>query len=500
MSLATYAKLSGARHGAGSPASRCFGADSMTAAEPPAPIRCCRRRSAALLALICALVVLAPVGSAGAAPAATLMEARAGRQGEDAAQLVLSLSRPVDYRLRLPPAADHIAVELPSVRLAPNLATMVTAQGLVARLRPVDDGAGGARLIAELKSPARVGSAYHMKAAERRDYQLVIILVPQRTMTPVMAAVPAAIPAQPAPMAVPSAAIAPQVGPPKPRPLAAAVAAGGGGASTGRPPPATGATVLAAVPAGGIRPRPRPSQGPDVAPVPPRRVVVVDAGHGGKDPGAISPRGTLEKTITLAFARELERQLRVHGGHKVVLTRHRDVFIPLRERVAIARGARADLFLSIHADMMPNPDVSGLSVYTLSDEASDAEAAALAERENRADRRGGIGLAGQTPEAASILIDVVQRHTMNRSIEMASLLVSELRHVTPVLPVKPHRFAGFAVLKAPDVPSVLIELGYLSNAADEQRLRDGDHRRRLAAAIAAAVDRYFGEMQVARLP
>jgi N-acetylmuramoyl-L-alanine amidase len=144
----------------------------------------------------------------------------------------------------------------------------------------------------------------------------------------------------------------------------------------------------------------------------------------------------------------------------------------------------------LHADSMPNYAVRGLSVYTLSERASDAEAAALAERENKVDLIGGIKLAGETPEVTNILIDLIQRETMNESARFASLLVDELQQGTTLLP-RTHRFAGFAVLKAPDVPSVLIELGYLSNDTDERLLRSSEYRQRLAQGIARAIDRYF---------
>ncbi len=203
----------------------------------------------------------------------------------------------------------------------------------------------------------------------------------------------------------------------------------------------------------------------------PAWVVAIDAGHGGQDPGAISLSGVYEKQITLATARALRDELKALGRYRVLLTRDRDVFIRLRDRIAIARAAGADLFLSLHADKVENPAVRGLSVYTLSERASDAEAAALADAENKVDLLGGVKLKGQSPEVTDILIDLVQRDTMNQSAQMASLLVRELREETLLLP-RTHRFAGFAVLKSPDVPSALIELGYLSNPTDERLLRE----------------------------
>ena len=239
----------------------------------------------------------------------------------------------------------------------------------------------------------------------------------------------------------------------------------------------------------GVRPKPRPLV-TAVSSSEMQWVVALDPGHGGQDPGAISLSGHYEKQITFAVARVLRDELKNSGRYKVVLTRGGDRFIRLRDRIAIARTAGADIFISLHADTMPDYAVRGLSVYTLSERAFDAEAAALAERENKVDLIGGIKLAGQTPEVTNILIDLIQRETMNDSARFASLLVDEMQQETMLLP-RTHRFAGFAVLKAPDVPSVLIELGYLSNHIDEQLLRNSAYRQRLAQGIARAIDRYF---------
>ncbi len=229
----------------------------------------------------------------------------------------------------------------------------------------------------------------------------------------------------------------------------------------------------------------------------PQWVVAIDPGHGGQDPGAISLGGDYEKRITLAIARALREELAALGRYKVVFTRNNDSFIRLRDRIAIARAAGADIFVSLHADTISNDAVRGLSVYTLSERASDAEAAALAERENKVDLIAGVKLAGETPEVSNILIDLIQRETMNNSARFASLLVEELQQQTTLLP-RTHRFAGFAVLKAPDVPSVLVELGYLSNESDERLLLSRPHRQKLARGIARAIDRYFVRLEARR--
>ena len=241
---------------------------------------------------------------------------------------------------------------------------------------------------------------------------------------------------------------------------------------------------------------------PDTAaiPLPKRRVsrkvktVAIDPGHGGVDPGAIGVRGTREKRVTLSHALALARKLRASGRYRVVLTRVRDVFVPLRTRVAIARRRAADLFISLHADSIPRSSVRGASIYTLSERASDRQAARLAAKENKADLIAGIDLTEQTSDVASFLIDLAKRQTMNDSADFARLLTKEIGKVRPLLR-NTHRFAGFAVLKAPDVPSVLVELGYLSNPSDERRLNQRRERDRVVAAIVRAVDRYFARQQ-----
>jgi N-acetylmuramoyl-L-alanine amidase len=221
-----------------------------------------------------------------------------------------------------------------------------------------------------------------------------------------------------------------------------------------------------------------------------RRVVALDPGHGGVDPGAISPRGIYEKTITLAIARELARQLEMTGRYLAVLTRRGDRFVALRERVARARAARAALFLSLHADALPDRTLRGLSVYTLSDQASDRDTAALAIRENRDDFVAGMRLSRQPHEIGAILLDLARRQTNNLSLVLARVIVEELGRAVPLLE-RPHRAAGFTVLSAADMPSALVELGCLSNPEEEMLLPTPAHQQRLAQALARAIDDYF---------
>ena len=223
------------------------------------------------------------------------------------------------------------------------------------------------------------------------------------------------------------------------------------------------------------------------------RTIVIDPGHGGADPGAIGVNGVYEKNITLRFARELRAAFAARRGYQVALTRRDDTYVRLRDRISIARDAGADLFLSLHADSLSDSEIRGASVYTLSETASDKEAAALAAKENRSDIIAGLDLTRQNDEVTSILIDLTQRESMNRSARYANLVLSQIRKSARVLR-KSHRFAGFAVLKAPDVPSVLVELGYLSNQRDVQLLSSKTGRNGLVDAIVQATDAFFRDL------
>ncbi len=225
-----------------------------------------------------------------------------------------------------------------------------------------------------------------------------------------------------------------------------------------------------------------------------RKLIAIDPGHGGVDPGATGISGVREKELMLAQAHEIKRRLEATGRFRVVLTRRRDVFVRLRQRIAIARAAGADLFISLHADTIANPKVRGGAIYTLSERASDKEAATLAARENNADMIAGVDLAGRDREVVNILINLAQRNSKNESAKFARVLTVELRKTMRLLR-RTHRFAGFAVLKAPDIPSVLVELGYLSNPVDERNLRRTKHRTKVAEAFVRAVKSYFSRQQ-----
>ena len=239
------------------------------------------------------------------------------------------------------------------------------------------------------------------------------------------------------------------------------------------------------------KPPPHPAAGAKSPPP----LVLLDPGHGGKDPGAIGFSGLYEKHVALAAAEELRRQLLASGHYRVELSRTNDVFIPLEDRVAIAQRRGAALFVSMHADALADHSVRGASVYTLAETASDAQSAALAKRENSADRFGGPSFRNTSPEVARILASLVRQETRTGSARMQRDVVGSLGHDVPLLQ-NPARHAGFMVLKAADIPSVLVEMGFMSNPQDEAQLRRPDHRVRVAAAMKRAVDAYFAHAGV----
>jgi N-acetylmuramoyl-L-alanine amidase len=219
-------------------------------------------------------------------------------------------------------------------------------------------------------------------------------------------------------------------------------------------------------------------------------MVVIDAGHGGVDSGTIGASGVYEKNVVLEYAQLLRARLLKSNKYRAALTRDGDYFIPLRKRVEIARKAGAKLFISLHADSADEAAAHGLSVYTVSEQASDKEAAALAARENKSDIIGGMDLSDARPDVADILISLAQRETKTNSAFFADLLVLMLGDRVHLLP-NTHRFAGFAVLKAPDIPSVLIEIGFLSHKQEEKALKSNAYRDKIISGIVAGIDTYF---------
>lgn len=391
---------------------------------------CQGRETRAWAAAVFAAAVVG-LGLAGAGPAWARSAVTGLRIGvhPDMTRLVLDMTEAVEYRIFTLADPYRVVIDMPEVSWEVSEKARAEGVGVIEGYRYGLFRPGTWRVVLDAAAPVRVKRAFFLEPTKGHKYRFVVDL--EKTTREAFLG---ALKAPPAPV------------PPKPKPA----------------------------------PAKRPG----------KRVVVLDPGHGGVDPGATSPNGMLEKHLTLRMAREVKRQLEASGRYHVVLTRDRDVFLRLRHRVEVARRVGGDLFISLHADTIRNRRVRGLSIYTLSETASDKEAEALAARENKADIIAGIDLSNENPDVMTILIDLAQRETMNLSAHFAEFLIEELRREVKVLR-KGHRFAGFAVLKAPDVPSALVELGYLSNRAEEKQLRDPAYRARLARAVVRAVDRYF---------
>ena len=238
-----------------------------------------------------------------------------------------------------------------------------------------------------------------------------------------------------------------------------------------------------------------------IAPKPPpsgktqKPLIILDPGHGGIDPGAIGANGVHEKNVALALAKALKKKLEASGQYRVKMTRETDIFIKLSDRVKFARRHHGDLFVSIHADSLRNSKVRGASVYTLSEKASDQQTARLAARENKADLIAGIDLNVEDEDVANILMDLAMRETSNQSKFFANTLVDNFNRQNVRTLERPHRYAGFAVLKAPDIPSVLVEAGFISNRKEADLLNTASHRKKIAGALKNGIDRYFEQVR-----
>ena len=406
-------------------------------------------------ALLCAAASLCLAGTsaslAQSAPApavvASFPVASDARLAGDAQQtrFILDLDKPVQHRAFIKTDPDQVVIDIPQVAFRLPAGVGATGRGLVKGFRYGLVMPGGSRIVMDLAGPAKIANSYVLDAANGQPPRLVLELVESDRASmdrlPLRSAVAEA-----------NAAVA------------------------------------------------QPATGPAAAkPADSRPVVVIDAGHGGPDNGTQS-NGEMEKNIVLTFALALRDRLEKAGKYRVVMTRTDDTFIPLDERVKIARKETASLFISIHADALPKRegDAQGASIYTLSEKASDAEAERLAEAENKADAIGGVTMSDE-PVVADILIDLAQRETRTFSNRFAKTLMSEMK--TRVRMHKhPLKSAGFRVLKAPDVPSVLVELGYVSNKSDLQLLVSEAWRSKTVATMAQAIDNFLGKRLATAAP
>ena len=439
------------------------------------------------------LLWLSAPGTAGAVEA-VVTDLRVGLN-KGVTRIVIDLSKQIPVRVFSLADPYRIVVDMPEVGWQLPGRPLPGDVGLLKQFRYGRFKPGMSRLVIDARGAAAVSQAFLIRAAATAGYRFVLDLA-ATDRDSFLAAV-----ARPAMLIVRAAQVRrPAEAPPQPGKQAAAPKPAQIKLDQAKPDQAKPAQPDTAKPTAPRQtaalptPRRKPRQ-QALAPVR-KRVVVLDPGHGGIDPGTIGRSGVYEKHVVFATAREMHRQLTESGRYRVVMTRGRDQFVRLRDRVEKAREAEGDLFISLHADSIQDQSIRGLSVYTLSERASDAEAGRLAEKENKADLIAGIDLGAESPEVQNILIDLAQRETMNASARFAATLIEKFSRETELLR-KTHRFAGFAVLKAPDVPSVLVEIGFLSNRADEKALRSKDYRGRLARALLSAVDDYFNRVEQA---
>lgn len=380
-------------------------------------------------------IVLIALLAAGSAVAKPIVEAPRSGQHADYTRFVLDLSEPLPYAIFTLPNPPRLVVDLPEVDFKLPASTSMKIP-MVKALRSGLFAPGLSRLVFDLDGPVKVLRAAVLPPNDKGLHRLYFDVAPTDQGSFVAKASRKALTSK------------------APLPKAVYTATG------------------TAVPVTDTRP-----------------LIVVDAGHGGVDPGAISVSGAHEKDITLAFAKSLADALKRSGRYRVMLTRDRDIFLPLNERYAKAERIQADLFISLHANIHAKKSIKGASVFTLSERGadSDAEAAALAAKENGADAVAG---AASVDQVAHILGDLMRRETMNLSKNYANRLVQSLGKQTTLLR-NTHRFAGFRVLKSPVVPSVLLEIGYLSNPQEEKLLRKKSHRKKIAKAIVDALDSFF---------
>jgi len=403
------------------------------------------------------------------AEAANPPVASAARLAGDAKQtrFVLDLDQTITFRAFTLADPYRVVVDVPQVNFRLPAGVGTEARGLVKAFRYGLVVPGGSRIVIDLTGPAKIAKSYVLEAANGQPARLVLELEAVERDALVQTP-PQTTPPQTTP---PEGAAAPADAPP-----AAVAAANSAPAAT---PPA------AAPVASGEQKAATPSDR--------RLVVVIDPGHGGIDNGTQSG-GESEKNLVLAFGLALRDRLQQTGKYRVVMTRDDDTFIPLNDRVKVAHELSAALFVSIHADALArgDGDAQGATVYTLSDEASDAEAERLAEAENRADAIAGVNLAEEAPEVADILIDLTRRETRTFSNRFAQVLVGEMKSKAR-MHKNPLKSAGFRVLKAPDVPSVLVELGYVSNKDDREQLVSDSWRSRTVSAMVHAIESFLAK-------
>jgi N-acetylmuramoyl-L-alanine amidase len=424
-------------------------------------------------ALVCVDVTLVGATEGQSAPAQNLpaaatsgfptaSDARLAGDGKQT-RFILDLDRSITFRAFALADPYRVVVDIPQVNFALPAGAGSAGRGLIKAFRYGLVMPGGSRIVFDLTGPAKVAKSYVLDAANGQPPRLVLEFEGVDRTTFVQSLAGENRPELRPAIADANDAVAP-------------------------------ATVSA-------EPAKEPSGEPaKPAVVDPRPVIIIDPGHGGIDNGT-QAGGESEKNLVLAFGLALRDRIEKSGKYRVVMTRSDDTFIPLDDRVKIARNQSAALFVSIHADALPKHEgeAEGATIYTLSDKASDAEAARLAETENKADAIGGVNLTEEPTEVADILIDLAQRETKTYSNRFARLLAGEMKSSARMYK-HPLKSAGFRVLKAPDVPSVLVELGYVSNKGDLEHLVSDNWRAKTAGSMAQAIDTFFAKRLATATP
>lgn len=465
-------------------------------------------------ALLCAAawgcVHIAPARateSVGAPAAATripiVTDARLAGDGKQT-RFVLDLDKAIQFRAFTLADPYRVVVDIPQVSFHLPEGTGMSGRGLIKAFRYGMVMPGGSRIVFDLAGPARIANSYVLDSANGQPTRLVLELeavdgatfaqslgtqTQSESRTGIGTETSTESKAEPEPE-------------PRPTPPVADATPVVSSAPVGSAPVISTRAIVAApsIAAPSIS---TPETAPVAKPAPAdtRPVVVIDPGHGGVDNGTQSGGEIIEKDIVLAFAQALRDRLEKSGKYHVVMTRTDDTFIPLADRVQVAHGQGAALFISIHADALPKGEgeAEGATIYTLSDRASDAEAERLAENENRADAIGGVNLTEAPVDVADILIDLAQRETRTFSNRFARILMGEMKTAVK-LHKRPLKSAGFRVLKAADVPSVLVELGYVSNKQDLDNMVSDSWRTRAVGSMARAIDIFLAKRLATAAP
>ncbi|HEY5994358.1 MAG TPA: N-acetylmuramoyl-L-alanine amidase [Gallionellaceae bacterium] len=414
--------------------------------------------------------------------------------GQDYTRLTLESAKPIGFNMFTLSNPDRVVIDLNDVELHGALDGIANKIGnddpYIKSVRVAQHKPGVVRLVLDVKVAAKP-QLFSLNPVAQYGHRLVLDVYPVVPADPLMALVNEAekkLPPDAAslpPRAASSAAAASAPAETRNQPASAAQPAPANVLAAAPPPAKPG--VPAPPPGGSSQAKGHNEPGSRML------IIVIDAGHGGEDPGAHGRHGTLEKHVTLAIARRLKKLVDETGNMRAVLTRDGDYFIELGNRVVKARNAHADLFVSIHADSFIKPKASGSSVFALSDHgATSAAARWLAKHENEADLIGGVNINVKDPYLAKTLLDLSQTATISDSLKLGDHVLKELRGVNTLHHHHVEQ-AGFAVLKAPDIPSILVETAFISNPKEELKLKDDAYQDKLAHAILGGIKRYFAQ-------